>query len=279
MKLTFKKSVAVAFAAALTVAGVAPLVQKEEAQASEKIVVAGSSALLPLLNQAAKDFKKKNPKVQIVVSGSSSIAGPQSVSKGVATIGACDFDATKDNEVSKGFTDLKATAIAKIPFAAIVNKSNPVNNLSSAQLKDIFSGKIDNWKEVGGKDAKIVVVERKIGSGTRVNFVDKALDGSKVKAALTAGSSGEMVKNVESNENAIGYADFAYIKGSIKGVSIDKVEPKVGNVTNGSYKVWGNGFLLTKGEAKGANKKFIDFILSSKFQGSTVKKLKFLPVK
>ena len=141
------------------------------------MVVAGSTALLPVTQQAAKEFKKSNPKVHISVSGSSSIAGPQSVVKGSATIGAVDWDATKSVPGFKAFSGLKAHKIAVIPFATIVNKSNPVKNLSTAQLQNIFSGKITNWKQVGGKNAEIVVVNRKFGSGTRVNYQMKALNG------------------------------------------------------------------------------------------------------
>ena len=97
--------------------------------ASNKVVVAGSTALLPVTQQAAKEFKKSNPKVSISVSGSSSIAGPQSVVKGSATIGAVDWDATKAVPGFKAFSGLKAHKIAVIPFATIVNKSNPVKNL------------------------------------------------------------------------------------------------------------------------------------------------------
>ena len=97
--------------------------------------------------------------------------------KGSATIGAIDWDPTKEVPGFKAFKGLKAHKIAVIPFATIVHKSNPVKNLTTKQLQDIYSGKITNWKEVGGNDAEIVVVNRKHGSGTRVNYQMKALDG------------------------------------------------------------------------------------------------------
>ncbi|WP_445613282.1 phosphate ABC transporter substrate-binding protein [Geobacillus sp. YF-1] len=255
----------------------------DAAEVSGKIVVAGSTALLPLTQQAAKEFKKHHPKVKIVVSGSSSIAGPQSVAKGVATIGACDWDATRAVGGFPAYKELKAYKIAKIPFAVIVNKNNAVNNLSVQQIQDIYEGKITNWKQVGGKDEEIVVINRAKGSGTRVNFEDKMMDGHAIKTSgdnyKEVQKSGDMVNAVSSNPNAIGFVDLAYVKGGIKAVSINGVKATTANAASGKYVFYGYGYLLTKGEAKGADKAFINYILSQKFQHGSLKKLKFIPVK
>jgi phosphate transport system substrate-binding protein len=249
---------------------------------SGKIVVAGSTALLPLTQQAAKEFKKANRKVTISVSGSSSIAGPQSVLKGSATIGAADWDATKAVPGFKAFEGLVAYKIAVIPFATIVHKDNKVKNLTTKQLQDIYTGKIKNWKEVGGDDAEIVVVTRSVGSGTRVNYIEKALDGvdinDKSSNVVKAGKSGEMVTKVQENKNAIGYVDLPYVKGNIKAVDFNGVAATVENVKYGKYSIWGYGYLFTKGEAKGADKAFIEYIQSSKFQKNIAAKLKFIPL-
>ncbi|BBW98002.1 phosphate ABC transporter substrate-binding protein [Geobacillus icigianus] len=255
----------------------------DAAEVSGKIVVAGSTALLPLTQQAAKEFKKHHPKVKIVVSGSSSIAGPQSVAKGVATIGACDWDATRAVGGFPAYKGLKAYKIAKIPFAVIVNKNNAVNNLSVQQIQDIYEGKITNWKQVGGKDEEIVVINRAKGSGTRVNFEDKIMDGHAIKTSgdnyKEVQKSGDMINAVSSNPNAIGFVDLAYVKGGIKAVSINGVKATTANAASGKYVFYGYGYLLTKGEAKGADKAFINYILSKKFQHGSLKKLKFIPVK
>lgn len=264
-------------AAGFTISSVAPTF----AASSNKVVVAGSTALLPVTQQAAKLFKKSNPKVSITVSGSSSIAGPQSVSKGSATIGAIDWDPTKAVPGFKAFKGLKAYKVTATPFVTIVNSSNKVSNLSTKQLQGIFSGKITNWKQVGGKDAAIVVVNRKFGSGTRVNYQMKALQG---KAFMTKGNykevgkSGEMVTSVDSNPNAIGYVDLAYVKSGIKALKYNNVAPTTANVINGKYKVWAFGYLVTKGNATGANLKYIKYIQSSKFQNSTLPKFKMVPI-
>jgi phosphate transport system substrate-binding protein len=249
---------------------------------SGKIVVAGSSALLPLTQQAAKEFKKANRKVSISVSGSSSIAGPQSVLKGSATIGASDWDATKPVPGFKAFEGLVAHKIAVIPFATIVHKENKVKNLTTKQLQDIFTGKIKNWKEVGGDDHEIVVVTRSVGSGTRVNYIEKALNGvdinDKSSNVVKAGKSGEMVTKVQENKYAIGYVDLPYVKGDIKAIDFNGVAATIANIKNGKYGIWGYGYLLTKGQPKAADKAFIEFIQSAKFQKNTAAKLKFIPL-
>lgn len=249
--------------------------------ASNKVVVAGSTALLPVTQQAAKEFKKSNPKVSISVSGSSSIAGPQSVLRGSATIGAIDWNPTKAVPGFSAFKGLVANKVTVTPFATIVNKSNPVKNLTTAQLQNIFSGKVTNWKQVGGKNADIVVVNRKFGSGTRVNYQVKALKG---KAFMTKGNykevgkSGEMASTVGTTPNAIGYIDLAYVKGNIKSVAYNGVAATTTNVMNKKYPVWEYGYLVTKGKPTGATANFIKYIQSSKFQNGSLKKLKFIPV-
>lgn len=249
-----------------------------------KIVIAGSSALLPLTQQAAKEFRKSNPSVTIAASASSSIAGPQSVMKGSAQIGACDWDATKDVPGFTAFKELKAYPVAVIPFATVVNKNVTVKNLTSKQLQDIFAGKITNWKEVGGSDADIVVINRKFGSGTRVNYQMKALGGAEFmkpgasKNYKEVGSSGEMKTAVQTTPNAIGYIDLVYVSGDMKAVAFEGVEATTDNVINGKYKVFGTGYYLTKGEATGAVKAYIDYVQSAKFQSGSLKKMKFIPI-
>ena len=278
----FKKLSLTALSLVATVGFTLGGISSASAATTGKVVVAGSTALLPVTQQAAKEFKKSNPKVTISVSGSSSIAGPQSVLKGSASIGAIDWNPTKSVPGFSAFKGLVAHKVAVTPFATIVNKSNTVSNLSTKQLQDIFAGKITNWKQVGGKDAAIVVVNRKIGSGTRVNYQMKALKGaafmSKGSNYKEVGKSGEMVTTVESNPNAIGFVDLAYVKGNIKSVNYNGVAATTANVINGKYPVWEYGYLVTKGNPTGANAEFIKYIQSSKFQNNTLPKLKFIPI-
>lgn len=207
-----------------------------------KITVNGSTALLPLTLQAAKEFQKLHPKVKIAASGKGSVTGPQAVKKGIANIGACDWDASTDVPGFKAFDGQVANKVAVIPFATIVNKSVSVDNLTTEQLKGIFAGKITNWKEVGGDDEDIVVITRSFGSGTRVNYQAKALGGGdivkKEKNYKEVGSSGDMKTAVATTPNSIGYIDLTYISGKdIKAVKHNGVEATVENVINGKYKI------------------------------------------
>ncbi|HEY4390870.1 MAG TPA: phosphate ABC transporter substrate-binding protein [Paenibacillus sp.] len=248
-----------------------------------KITVNGSTALLPLTLQAAKEFQKLHPKVKIAASGKGSVTGPQAVKKGIADIGACDWDASTDVPGFKKFDGQVANKVAVIPFATIVNKSVKVDSLTTEQLKGIYSGKITNWKDVGGEDKDIVVITRSFGSGTRVNYQAKALGGGdivkKEKNYKEVGSSGDMKTAVATTPNSIGYIDLTYISGDdIKAVKHNGVEATVDNVINGKYKIWSYGYFMTKGEPTGETKAFIEYIQSKKFQEGSLKKLKFIPI-
>ncbi|KHF33062.1 Phosphate-binding protein PstS 1 precursor [Paenibacillus sp. P1XP2] len=249
---------------------------------SGKITINGSTALLPLTLQAAKEFQKLNPKVRIAASGKGSVTGPQAVKKGIADIGACDWDASMDVPGFKAFDGQVANKVAVIPFATIVNKNVKVNNLTTEQLKGIYSGKITNWKEVGGDNADIVVITRAFGSGTRVNYQAKALGGGDIvkkdKNYKEVGSSGDMKTAVATTPNAIGYIDLVYVNSDVKAVSFNGVAPTTDNVINGTYKIWAYGYYMTKGQPTGATKAFIEYVQSPKFQQGSFKKLKFIPI-
>jgi phosphate transport system substrate-binding protein len=247
-----------------------------------KIVINGSSALLPLTLQAKNEFQKLNPRVKISASAAGSITGPQSVRKGIADIGAVDWDASTDVPGFKKFDGQVASKVAVIPFAAVVNQNVSVSSLTTKQLQDIFSGTVTNWKDVGGADADIIVVNRAFGSGTRVNFQMKALASSEFMSKGSnykeVKSSGDMKTAIETTPNAIGYIDLVYVTSKMKALQINGVAPSEENVINGTYKVWGFGYYMTKGQPTGAVLAFIQYIQSAKFQNGSLKKLKFIPI-
>ncbi|MEI0737962.1 phosphate ABC transporter substrate-binding protein [Paenibacillus sp. JTLBN-2024] len=249
---------------------------------SGKITINGSTALLPLTLQAAKEFQKLNPKVRIAASGKGSVTGPQAVKKGIADIGACDWDASMDVPGFKAFDGQVANKVAVIPFATIVNKNVKVNNLTTEQLKGIYSGKITNWKEVGGDNADIVVITRAFGSGTRVNYQAKALGGGDIvkkdKNYKEVGSSGDMKTAVATTPNAIGYIDLVYVNSDVKAVSFNGVAPTTDNVINGTYKIWAYGYYMTKGQPTGATKAFIEYVAKPEVSAGIAQKLKFIPI-
>jgi phosphate transport system substrate-binding protein len=277
----FKKLAVITLVGALSF-GAVSVAGAASSKLSGKIVINGSSALLPLSLQAANEFKKLNPKVRISASAAGSITGPQSVRKGIADIGAIDWDATQDVPGFKKFTGQVAYKVAVIPFAAAVNKNVKVDDLTTKELQGIFSGKIKNWKEVGGQNADIVVINRSFGSGTRVNFQMKALKGeafmSKGDNYKEVKSSGDMKTAVETTPNSIGFMDLVYITDKMTALKVNGVAATEANVINGKYDIWGYGYYMTKGAATGATKAFIDYVQSQKFQNGSLKKLKFIPI-
>lgn len=254
----------------------------QAASLSGSITINGSSALLPLMLQAKKEFTTRNPRVRMAVSGTSSISGPQSVKKGVAQIGTCDWDSSTDVPGFKKFEGQVPHKVAAIPFAFVVHKDNPVSNLTQSQLIGIYKGDITNWSEVGGNNAPIVVNNRSFGSGTRVNVIQKGLNGLKTFTSgsnyVERSSSGAMKTGVEGNINAIGYIDLVYVTTNMKALKYNNVSPTVANVINKSYPIWGYGYMMTKGQPTGATKAFITYVQSKSFQNGAVKKMKFIPI-
>jgi phosphate transport system substrate-binding protein len=238
------------------------------------VTASGSSALLPLVKQAATEFMDKNPKVTVNVTAGGSGTGLKNVADGTSDIGNSDV-AAGDEYKDKNLVDHVA-AIA--PFALIVNKKVPVDNLSKAQAADIFMGKITNWKEIDGKtDAKIVVVHRPDGSGSKTLVQQIVLDKKDfTKDGVTQDSSGAVATTVGSTDNSIGYVDTPYLNDTIKALKFNDVAFSKDAIQSGKYPLFGVEHMYTKGEAKDAAKAFLDYITSADFQGKRVEELKFL---
>jgi len=181
----------------------------------------------------------------------------------------------KDEEKS----ELKEYQIAIDGIAVITNSANKVKDLTLDQVKDIYTGKITNWKEVGGNDADIVVVSREDGSGTRDGFQEIVgfESGDLTSNAQISDGSGNIKTTVQGNENAIGYISFGYLDDSINSVKIGGIEPKEENVYNKKYPISRPFLLVTKGDATGDAKSFIDYVLSDEGQ-KTIEKEGFMSV-
>ncbi|OXM84316.1 phosphate ABC transporter substrate-binding protein [Paenibacillus rigui] len=255
----------------------APATDKKPEPAKElsgTVTASGSSALLPLVKQAATEFMEKNPKVTVNVTAGGSGTGLKNVADGTSDIGNSDIEAG-DEYKDKGLVD---HVVAIAPFALIVNKDVAVDNLTKAQAADIFMGKITNWKDVGGKDAKIVVVHRPDSSGSKALVKKIVLDGKEfTKDGVTQESSGAVATTVGSTSGAIGYVDTPYINDTLKALKFEGVAFSKDSIKDGKYPLYGVEHMYTKGEAKDAVKAFLDYIGSADFQGKKVEELKFLP--
>ena len=253
-----------------------------QASVSGKITVTGSTTVLPIAQLAAESYMSKNSSADIKVSGGGSGVGVQAAGEGTADLGMSSRE-VKDSEFQK-YPDMKVTVVAGDGIALIVNPSNTVSSLTLAQVKDIYSGKITNWSQVGGTSGGIVVVGRDAASGTREFFWEYVMGkGDFAKGMLEKNSNGAVKQTIVQTPGAIGYVGLGYIDADVKALRIKldngtQVVASVSNVINGSYPISRSLYFLTKGEPKGLSKAFTDFILSDEGQ-KIVEEEGFVPLK
>ena len=247
-----------------------------ESGPSGKVTVSGSSALLPLVKDAAQKFKAKNDQVSITLNAGGSGTGLKQVSEGSVDIGNSDVFAKEKLPEAKA-AELVDHKVAVTVMAPVVSKEigTNVKSLTKAQLQDIFTGKVTNWKDVGGPDEAVVLITRPSTSGTRALFTKYALDGKEELSnkSMETDDSGTLVQTVSQTKGAIGYVALSYLmnNNTVTPLAIDGVEPTLDNVYNGKYPVWGYEHMYTKGEATGAVKAFIDFIMSKDYSADIEK--------
>lgn len=236
---------------------------------------AGSTALQPLVKLAGDEFMAKNDGVQVNLSGGGSMTGLNNVASGSIEIGNSDVVAP-DELKSAGLVDHQ---VCVAPFLLIVNKNVTIDNLTKAQAADIFTGKITNWKDVGGPDQKISIIGRAASSGTRLNVEQIVMDGQKMTdAAAAQDSTGNLLTGVANTPGAIGYIDAAYLKDTVKALKFNGVAYSPEAVMNGEYPIYSYEHMYTKGEPTGTVKLFLDYIMSAEFQDKYVEQTGFIPV-
>jgi len=237
--------------------------------------IAGGTAHIPVMKEAAKRIMTFNGDIQIIIAGGGSGVGIKQVGEGLVDIGNSGRKPT-DEEINK--YQLKMFKWAIDGVGVVVNPGNKVKALSKAQLIDIFSGKINNWKSIGGVDKAINIYTRDKASGTRAVFWKKALDKGKITAkANFVVSNGAMKSAISSDPYAIGYVSVGYIDESVAPVALGGVVPTLKNVKQGKYQIARGLYSNTKGEPSGLTKKFIDFIFSPEGQKIASEK-GFIPV-
>ena len=209
------------------------------------------------------------------IAGGGSFTGQNQVASGAVNIGNSDV-AIQDSLKDKGLVEHK---LVGIPFVFIVNKDVAVDNLTQQQYTDIMTGKITNWKEVGGKDQKITLIHRSKSSGSRATIAEVVLKNAAfTDNAVIQDSNGAVRAAIASTPGAIGYVDAAYVDDSIKALAYNGVKYSIDGVVSGQYPVFTFGRMFTKGEPTGAIKAFIDFVTSKEFQESYAEKNGFVPV-
>ncbi|WP_420844378.1 phosphate ABC transporter substrate-binding protein [Lacticaseibacillus kribbianus] len=244
--------------------------------APTKIVAVGSTALQPLVEAAAQNYQQATPGADITVQGGGSGAGLSQVASGAVTIGNSDiFAQEKDGVDANALVDHQ---VAVVGIAPVVHPDTGVTNLSHKQLVDIFTGKVKNWKQVGGKDEAIVVINRAQGSGTRATFEALGLKTTKVITAQEQDSSGTVMKMVKQTPGAISYLAFSAIQSGVTPVALDNVKPTDENVTTNKWSIWAYEHMYTKGSPKADVAKFINYIQSAKVQDTLVKKMGYIRI-
>jgi phosphate binding protein len=257
------------------------LIMPVSAAKGNKIVVEGSTTVLPIAQRAAEDFMNENDGADINIRGGGSGVGITSLIEGTCDIANASRsmrEAEMQKAAGRGKTP-KAFVVAMDGIAVIVNPSNPISSFSKKQVKDIYTGKISNWSQLGGSDEKIVVLSRDSASGTFEAFGTLALGGEKVRSdALMQASNQGIATTVANTPGAIGYVGLGYVTSSVKAIPVDGVTASKQTVLSGKYAYSRPLFMYTNGAPKGLTQAYIEFILSAEGQ-KIVEEEGFVPLK
>lgn len=227
------------------------------------ISISGSTSVGPLMEKVQEKYEENNS-VILEIQQNGSGAGIKDVISGISEIGMSSRE-LKDEEKNS----VEATTVAYDGIALLVNPENKVKNISLEDVKNVYTGKITNWKELGGEDAPIVVISREEGSGTRDAFQEIVGYKSEelTKGATISDGSGAVKTTVAGNKNAIGFASFEYIDETVSALNVNDVEPTADNVKGGQYKISRPFLLVTKSDSVTENgQKLIDYVLSPEGQ-------------
>jgi phosphate transport system substrate-binding protein len=237
--------------------------------------ISGGTAHIPVMKEAAQTIMTLNPAIQITIAGGGSGVGIKQVGEGLVDIGNSGRKAT-DEEINRYQLKLYRWAIDGV--ATVVHPQNPVKALTKSQLSDIFSGKLDNWKALGGTDRKINVYTRDEASGTREVFWKKGLDKSRITTgAHVVVSNGAMKSAVGQDPYGIGYVSVGHIDETVAPVALDGVVPTIRTVQEGTYPVARGLYSNTRGEPAGLTQKFIEFLYTPDGK-RIIEKHGFIPV-
>ena len=227
------------------------------------VIAAGSTSVQPYAEVLAEEYALLYPERAVDVQGGGSSAGIAAAESGTADIGMSSRGLNEHEEA------LWSVEIAKDGLAIIINPGNPISNLTLDQVRDVYSAAINNWSDLGGGNAKIHVIAREEGSGTRSAFENLVMDSVEITPkAIVQDSNGAVMQLVSNDPNSIGFISLGLLNQtqSVKALRLDGVTATKENIMNGSYSLYRPFLFVTKNQPEGDVKQFIDFTLSAQGQ-------------